>query len=72
MSVLWMRIGEMRTDKRFDKFAGSEFERTQCGPQGGVHGRTEYKFAGSEFERTQCGPKGEGQDARSNPPGPAR
>jgi len=48
MSVLWMRIGEMRTDKRFDKFAGSEFERTQCGP------------------------KGEGQDARSNPPGPAR
>ncbi len=29
------------------------------------------KFVGNKFERTKCGPKGGGQDARSNPPGPA-
>ena len=29
------------------------------------------KFVGNKFERTKCGPQGGGQDARSNPPGPA-
>jgi len=43
-----MKEKKMRTDKRFDKIAWSDFERTKCGPQGG------------------------GQEARSNPPGPAK
>jgi hypothetical protein len=29
-----MQVVKMRTDKRFDKFAGSEFARTKYSPQG--------------------------------------
>jgi len=37
-----MKVEKMRTEKRFDKFAGSEFARTQCGPKGGGAGSPEY------------------------------
>jgi hypothetical protein len=43
-----MKVEKMRTEKRFDKYTGSEFEQPKAGP------------------------KGDGQEARSNPPGTAK
>jgi hypothetical protein len=36
-----MKEEKMRTDKRFDKIAWSDFEQPKAGPKGGVHGCTE-------------------------------
>ena len=62
----------MRTEKRFDKFAGSEFERTKCGPQGEEQEARSTNSPGANLNARSAAHRVEYMDVRNNPPGPAR
>jgi len=67
-----MKEEKMRTDKRFDKIAWSDFERTKCGPQGGGQEARSTKSPGAILNSQRLARRVEYMDVRNNPPGPAK
>jgi len=56
-----MKIEKMRTDKRFDKFAGSEFASTKCSPQGGGQEARSTNSPGANLHARSAARRAEGR-----------
>jgi hypothetical protein len=67
-----MKAEKMRTEMRFDKFAGSEFEQPKAGPKGIGQEARSTNSPGANLNARSAARRVEYMDVRNNPPGPAK